>query len=92
MDVVISQYDHSYIELLSNYNKALQQRNALLKMEEEPDSSLLDIWEQEMARNGELLFQKRLAFVDELVPIFQQIFTAASCYLLSVTVSFTILL
>lgn len=78
MDVVISQYDHSYIGLLSNYNKALQQRNALLKMEEEPDSSLLDIWEQEMARNGELLFQKRLAFVDELVPVFQQIYQQIS--------------
>lgn len=78
MDVVISQYDHSYIELLSNYNKALQQRNTLLKMEEEPDSSLLDIWEQEMARNGELLFQKRLAFVDELVPVFQQIYQQIS--------------
>lgn len=78
MDVVISQYDHSYIELLSNYNKALQQRNALLKMEEVPDSSLLDIWEQEMARNGELLFQKRLAFVDELVPVFQQIYQQIS--------------
>lgn len=78
MDVVISQYDHSYIELLANYNKALQQRNALLKMEEEPDSSLLDIWEQEMARNGELLFQKRLAFVDELVPVFQQIYQQIS--------------
>ena len=78
MDVVISQYDHSYIELLSNYNKALQQRNVLLKMEEEPDSSLLDIWEQEMARNGELLFQKRLAFVDELVPVFQQIYQQIS--------------
>lgn len=78
MDVVISQYDHSYMELLSNYNKALQQRNALLKMEEEPDSSLLDIWEQEMARNGELLFQKRLAFVDELVPVFQQIYQQIS--------------
>ena len=78
MDVVISQYDHSYIELLSNYNKALQQRNALLKMEEEPDSSLLDIWEQEMARNGELLFQKRLAFVEELVPVFQRIYQQIS--------------
>lgn len=77
MDVVISQYDHSYMELLSNYNKALQQRNALLKMEE-PDSSLLDIWEQEMARNGELLFRKRLAFVDELVPVFQQIYQQIS--------------
>ena len=78
MDVVISQYDHSYIELLANYNKALQQRNALLKMEEEPDLSLLDIWEQEMARNGELLFQKRLAFVEELVPVFQRIYQQIS--------------
>ena len=41
MDVVISQYDYSYIEALSNYNKALQHRNALLKMEEEPDITLM---------------------------------------------------
>ena len=74
MDVVISQYDPSYIEALANYNKALQQRNALLKMEEEPDVTLMEIWEQEMARNGELLFQKREAFVKELIPLFQQIY------------------
>lgn len=74
MDVVISQYDHSYIEALANYNKALQQRNALLKMEEEPDMALMEIWEQEMATNGELLYQKRKAFVEELVPVFQRIY------------------
>ena len=74
MDVVISQYDHSYIEALANYNKALQQRNALLKMEEEPDLALMEIWEGEMARNGELLYQKRDAFVKELLPVFQRIY------------------
>lgn len=74
MDVVISQYDHSYIEALTNYNKALQQRNALLKMEEEPDATLLDIWEREMARNGELIYEKRNQFVEELLPMFQQIY------------------
>ena len=74
MDVVISQYDHSYIEALSNYNKALQQRNALLKMEAEPDPMLMELWEQQMAQNGEILFAKRQAFVCELVPIFQQIY------------------
>ena len=78
MDVVISQYDYSYIEALANYNKALQQRNALLKMEEEPDLALMEIWEQEMARNGELLFQKRDAFVRELVPVFQRIYQYVS--------------
>lgn len=78
MDVVISQYDHSYMEILVNYNKALQQRNALLKMEEEPDAALLDIWEQEMARNGEILYQKRNAFVEELIPVFQRIYQQIS--------------
>ena len=74
MDVVISQYDYSYIEALTNYNKALQQRNALLKMEEEPDAALMEIWELEMARNGELIYQKRDQFVQELIPIFQRIY------------------
>ena len=78
MDVVISQYDHSYIEALANYNKALQQRNALLKMEEEPDPALMDIWENEMAHNGELLYAKRKAFVDELVPVFQDVYRQIS--------------
>lgn len=67
MDVVISQYDHTYIEYLSNYNKALQQRNALLKMETEPDATLMELWEQQMAINGEQLFVRRQAFVNELV-------------------------
>lgn len=74
LDVVISQYDYSYIEALTNYNKALQQRNALLKMDEEPDAALMEIWEQEMARNGELIYQKRDQFVQELIPIFQRIY------------------
>ena len=74
MDVVISQYDYSYIEALTNYNNALKQRNALLKMEQEPDPMLMEVWEQQMAQNGEVLYAKRQAFVNELVPIFQQIY------------------
>ena len=31
MDMVIAQYDRSYIDALSHYNNALQQRNTLLK-------------------------------------------------------------
>ncbi len=79
MDVVISQYDNPYIEALSRYNKALQQRNALLRMEEEPDQALLEIWEEEMASQGELIFRKREAFVQELIPIFQSIYQTVSC-------------
>lgn len=78
MDIVISQFDAVYIDALTNYNKALQQRNALLKMEAEPDAALLDIWEEEMARNGEVVYEKRRAFVDEFVPVFQQIYSVIS--------------
>lgn len=78
MDMVISQYDIGYLESLSNYNKALQQRNALLKMEEEPDLALLEIWENEMAANGEIIYRKRNEFVQELIPIFQDIYQQIS--------------
>ncbi|KXB81468.1 DNA replication and repair protein RecF [Prevotella sp. DNF00663] len=78
MDIVISQYDHGYMEALMAYNKALQQRNALLKMEAEPDVQLMEIWEQQMAENGEFVFQKRDAFIRELVPLFQQIYQSIS--------------
>ena len=78
MDMVISQYDINYLEALSNYNKALLQRNALLKMEEEPDLALMEIWENEMATNGEVIYKKRDAFVRELIPIFQQIYQQIS--------------
>ena len=47
-------------------------------MEAEPDAALLDIWEEEMARNGEVVYEKRRAFVDEFVPVFQQIYSVIS--------------
>lgn len=78
MDVVISQYDNTYIDSLNNYNKALQQRNSLLKMEEEPDAELLGIWEEQMAVHGEVLYQKRDRFVQELIPLFQNIYQRIS--------------
>lgn len=78
MDMVISQYDSAYIEALFAYNKALQQRNSLLKMETEPDPMLIDIWEQEMARSGEMIYKKRDLFVKELIPVFQDIYGSIS--------------
>lgn len=78
LDMVISQLDHSYIELLSRYNKALTQRNALLKAEQEPDGALMEILEQEMATQGEAIYAKRDAFVREFIPVFQTIYDHVS--------------
>ncbi|MGI6232643.1 MAG: DNA replication/repair protein RecF [Prevotella sp.] len=73
MDTVISQIDSSYLDALMRYNKALQQRNALLKLEQEPDAALMEIWEQEMATQGERIYKKRDAFVKAIIPVFQTI-------------------
>jgi DNA replication and repair protein RecF len=74
MDVAISQYDHTYLSALMRYDKALQQRNALLRGEAEPDATLLDILEDEMARQGNILFDKRDNFIERLIPVFQEIY------------------
>lgn len=78
LDIVISQYDNTYIDALNRYNKALTQRNALLRQEEEPDAMLMQLWEEEMASNGEAIFKKREAFVDKFIPVFQNIYNAIS--------------
>ena len=89
MDMVISQYDKRYLDALNSYNKALQQRNALLKMEQEPDPSLMDIWEKEMAEKGQVVFEKRSSFVEEFIPVFQNIYKKISGEKETVTLRYT---
>lgn len=78
MDVVISQYKPEYMDALMRYNNALQQRNALLKMETEPDVALMELWEEEMARYGEMLYTIRRDFINRLTPLFQEIYSYIS--------------
>lgn len=78
MDVVVSQFDREYIDALQKCNKALQQRNALLKQEQEPDQALMELWEEQMAENGETIFKKRNAFIEELIPVFQTVYQKIS--------------
>lgn len=75
MDIIISQYDQEYLKLLISYNKALQQRNALLKMEVEPDAELFLMWEQTMADTGSRIYEKRKALTDKLVPYFSELYS-----------------
>ena len=71
MDVVISQYDKEYLDALIRYNKALAQRNTLLKAEQEPEGELFEVWEEMMASAGEIVHRKRAEFISEFIPIFQ---------------------
>jgi DNA replication and repair protein RecF len=73
LDIIISQYDSPYIQALAAYNKALMQRNALLKSEENPNPEILSLYEEMMALHGEIIYQKRTAFIEKFIPVFQQI-------------------
>lgn len=78
MDVVISQFDREYLDALIRYNKALAQRNTLLKSETEPEDALMEVWEEMMASAGETVYRKRLAFIEEFIPIFQSYYSYIS--------------
>lgn len=71
IDTLLSQLQHDYLEQLIAYNKILVQRNSFLKFAAERnewDESLLDILNNQLLEKGNIIFQKRLAFMDEFLP------------------------
>ncbi len=78
MDIVISQYNPSYINLLMRHNAALQQRNTLLKQEEEPDVEIMNAYEEVMASCGEQIFKLRNEFITDFIPVFQDYYARIS--------------
>lgn len=75
VDGVISQYNKNYLNQLIQYNNALKQRNTLLKSEVRVDIALLEIWEEQMALYGNYIYEQRKKFIDEFIPIFQNIYS-----------------
>ena len=71
MDVIISQQDRQYLHSLIQYNKALQQRNVLLK-NQCLDNSLYEVLEMQLATYGEMVYEKRLQMVKTFVPVFNE--------------------
>ncbi len=75
IDGVISQFDHVYLDNLLNYNKALAQRNALLKSFAEHryfDKASLEIWNDKLVLYGNPVFEKRKEFIEEFNPLFEK--------------------
>ena len=75
MDSVISQYDRQYLDWLLKYNRALLQRNNLLKTfaaNHVFDADILDIWNEQLIHTGYNIYQKRVEFLDVLLPVFQK--------------------
>lgn len=84
LDAVISQYNKTYLENLTQYNALLKQRNAVLKelgdSDSESDSEfgvteeLLEVLEMQMAPLAEAIYKERTRFVEEFIPVFQEIY------------------
>jgi len=81
MDSVISQYDKVYLDNLIRYNRALLQRNKLLKdfyQNRSFNHDTLDLWDDQLFMYGEKVHQVRVQFVKELIPIFQEYYSRIS--------------
>ena len=70
-DMELCQLDRSYVHSLVNYNKALLQRNRLLKdLSFEPElAGTLEIWDSQLIRYGSELIRAREAFIEMLDPL-----------------------
>lgn len=77
IDSVISQFDRNYLEDLIVYNKALAQRNALLKQFGERryfDEASLEIWDEQMKSPAARIYAIRKEFLDGFLPVFNKYF------------------
>lgn len=59
MDMVIMQYSAPYLDALIRYDKALKQRNVLLKQDEEPDENVMTVLEEMMSVSGQVIYEER---------------------------------
>ena len=73
VDGVISQTDKGYLDHLLQYQKALDQRNRLLKQfyeDRQWDEPSIAIWDEQLVRHGQVLYQGRKEFLNDFRPLF----------------------
>ncbi len=78
---VISQFDHEYLNSLIRYNKALQQRNKLLKDFARQgifQKDMLEIYDDQLVQHGQYIYDKRIDFTEKLTPMFNQYYQEIS--------------
>jgi len=73
IDSVISQLDAGYLQQLIQYQKILNQRNALLKyfaLNHVFENDTLAIYNEQLSGLGHAIFEKRKTFLADFIPIF----------------------
>jgi DNA replication and repair protein RecF len=81
LNEIISQYDRNYLHNMMHYNRALEQRNALLKLFAEHrtfDAETLDVWNEQLAACGNKIYESRIKYCQRLIPVFQRYYREVS--------------
>jgi DNA replication and repair protein RecF len=81
LNKIISQYDNEYLDSVLKYNKALQQRNKLLKdfaYSGSFEADMLAVWDMQLVKHGNYIFSQREKVVNELVPVFNEYYSFIS--------------
>ena len=76
LDSVISQFDRAYLQQVMDYNKALSQRNMLLRYFAENrtwDASALEPWDVQLIPLAVAIHLRRELFLEEFSPAFQKV-------------------
>ncbi len=77
LDQLISQIDATYLHQLMKYNKALNQRNTVLKFFRENntfDKVVLESYNEQLKISGSYIYQKRKEITEEVIPVFQELY------------------
>jgi DNA replication and repair protein RecF len=73
LDGLIAQFDREYLEHLLRYNRALAQRNLLLKQADAPlPRSMAEPWDEQLIIHGEAVHAVRRTFMAALAPLLQR--------------------
>ncbi|NLJ42324.1 MAG: DNA replication/repair protein RecF [Bacteroidales bacterium] len=81
MNKIISQYDANYLDAALNYNRALQQRNRLLRDFRASggfDPEMLAVWDAQLVKYGSIVHHEREILINELIPVFQEYYSLVS--------------
>lgn len=80
-DAILSQLDPEYLQRLMNYNKIMLQRNSYLKLCAENrshDIKLLDVYDEQLTKDGNYIFKKRKAFLKECISLVKEFYRKIS--------------
>lgn len=77
MDQIISQGNKEYLDALIRYNKALEQRNSMIRHEYR-DPLLYETVEQQMCAAATTIHTERAAWVEQFTPIFMHYYNAVA--------------